>query len=79
MPGICGSLVKVCQSVDCTVACGVCGSSCNMRKLVEYAVALGISRALIKMEMYAEGKLCAKGEGLFVAVKEGHPAFHRWN
>ena len=36
-------------------------------------------RALIKMEMYAEGKLCAKGEGLFVAVKEGHPAFHRWN
>ncbi len=36
-------------------------------------------RASIKMEMYAEGKLCAKGEGLFVAVKDGHPAYHRWN
>ena len=22
---------------------------------------------------------CARGEGLFVAVKEGHPAYHRWN
>jgi len=26
----------------------------------------------------AGGKVCATGEGLFVAVKEGHPAFHRW-
>ena len=23
--------------------------------------------------------LCARGEGLFVAVKEGHPAYHRWS
>ncbi len=36
-------------------------------------------RAEVEMEMYAEGKLCAKGKGLFVAVKEGHPAYHRWN
>jgi len=36
-------------------------------------------RATITMELLAEGKVCATGEGLFVAVKEGHPAFHRWN
>lgn len=26
----------------------------------------------------AAGKVCATCTGLFVAVKEGHPAFHRW-
>lgn len=26
----------------------------------------------------AEGKVCATCTGLFVAVKEGHPAYHRW-
>ena len=36
-------------------------------------------RASISMEMFADDKLCAKGKGLFVAVKEGHPAYHRWN
>ncbi|HJM66805.1 MAG TPA: PaaI family thioesterase [Candidatus Thalassarchaeaceae archaeon] len=36
-------------------------------------------RASIRMEMHAEDVLCARGEGLFVAVKEGHPAYHRWN
>jgi acyl-CoA thioesterase FadM len=36
-------------------------------------------RAKIKMTLTAEGKVCATGEGLFVAVKEGHPAFHRWS
>ena len=36
-------------------------------------------RANVEMEMHAEGKLCAKGKGLFVAVKEGHPAYHRWS
>ena len=35
-------------------------------------------RADVEMELHAEGKLCAKGKGLFVAVTEGHPAFHRW-
>jgi hypothetical protein len=29
--------------------------------------------------MEANGKVCATGDGLFVAVKEGHPAYHRWN
>jgi len=36
-------------------------------------------RARITMELNVNGKLCAKGEGLFVSVKEGHPAFHRWH
>ncbi len=35
-------------------------------------------RALIQASLYSEDKLCATCEGLFVAVKEGHPAFHRW-
>ena len=36
-------------------------------------------RARVSMELYANEKLCAKGEGLFVSVKEGHPAYHRWH
>ena len=36
-------------------------------------------RAIVKMILMSEGKICATGEGLFVAVKEGHPAFHRWS
>ena len=36
-------------------------------------------RASVSMELFAGGKLCAKGKGLFVSVKEGHPAYHRWH
>lgn len=36
-------------------------------------------RAKVKMTLTADDKICATGEGLFVAVKEGHPAFHRWS
>ena len=36
-------------------------------------------RAKVKMELHADEKLCATGKGLFVAVKEGHPAYHRWS
>ena len=36
-------------------------------------------RARVSMELYANEKLCAKGEGLFVSVKEGHPAYDRWH
>ena len=42
-------------------------------------VELDGDRAKIEMELSAEGKVCAVGSGLFVAVKEGHPAYHRWN
>ena len=36
-------------------------------------------RAKIKMTLTADDKVCATGSGLFVAVKEGHPAYHRWS
>lgn len=36
-------------------------------------------RASIQAELTVNNKVCASCEGLFVAVKEGHPAFHRWN
>ncbi len=36
-------------------------------------------RASVRMALIADDKVCATGEGLFVAVKEGHPAFHRWS
>ena len=42
-------------------------------------VELGEDRATVKMELISDGNICAVGEGLFVAVKEGHPAYHRWN
>jgi acyl-coenzyme A thioesterase PaaI-like protein len=35
-------------------------------------------RALVEAELVAGGKVCATCRGLFVAVKEGHPAYHRW-
>jgi acyl-coenzyme A thioesterase PaaI-like protein len=35
-------------------------------------------RATIEGVLTAGGKACATCRGTFVAVKEGHPAFHRW-
>ncbi|MEE2747026.1 MAG: hotdog fold domain-containing protein [Candidatus Thermoplasmatota archaeon] len=37
------------------------------------------NRAEISMSLTADGEVCAQGDGLFVAVKEGHPAWHRWH
>jgi acyl-coenzyme A thioesterase PaaI-like protein len=34
--------------------------------------------ATIEAQIEASGKVTATCRGLFVAVKEGHPAFHRW-
>lgn len=36
-------------------------------------------RANVELTLEANGKICATGTGLFVAVKEGHPAYHRWS
>jgi len=33
----------------------------------------------VEMTLEADGKVCATGKGLFVAVQEGHPAYHRWS
>ncbi len=52
------------------------GSELHITSQVE---SLSEDRAEISMLLMAEGKLCATGKGLFVAVKEGHPAYHRWS
>ncbi len=36
------------------------------------------NRATVDGTLSANGKVCATCRGTFVAVKEGHPAFHRW-
>ena len=37
------------------------------------------NKVLVDLLLEANGKVCASGNGVFVAVKEGHPAYHRWN
>jgi acyl-coenzyme A thioesterase PaaI-like protein len=41
-------------------------------------VAAEADRATIEATMTAGGKVTAIGTGTFVAVKPGHPAYHRW-
>lgn len=45
-------------------------------KIVEFVKQ---DRAWVEGELWAGGKMTATCRGLFVAVKEGHPAFHRWS
>jgi acyl-coenzyme A thioesterase PaaI-like protein len=35
-------------------------------------------KAIVEAELVANEKVCATCRGTFVAVKEGHPAYHRW-
>ena len=35
-------------------------------------------RAIVEAELIAHGKVCATCRGTFVAVRPGHPAYHRW-
>lgn len=35
-------------------------------------------RAVVEAELIANEKVCATCRGTFIAVKEGHPAYHRW-
>jgi acyl-coenzyme A thioesterase PaaI-like protein len=35
-------------------------------------------RATVEATLEAAGTVCATGRGTFVAVKPGHPAYHRW-
>ena len=48
-------------------------------KLTSRVLALQEDRAEVIIELKANDKSCATGRGLFVAVKEGHPAYHRWH
>ena len=43
-----------------------------------WVVSSEADRAVIEATMTAGGKVTATGTGLFVAVKPGHPAYHRW-
>ena len=42
------------------------------------AIEVKADRATVEATISANGKVTATCRGLFVAVKEGHPAFHRW-
>ena len=41
-------------------------------------VEAGADRATVEATIEAGGKVTATCRGTFVAVREGHPAFHRW-
>lgn len=47
-------------------------------KLVARVVESTDSRAVVTGELIAHDKVCATCTGTFVAVKPGHPAYHRW-
>jgi acyl-coenzyme A thioesterase PaaI-like protein len=37
-----------------------------------------VDRAVVEAELISDGHVCATCRGTFVAVKLGHPAYHRW-
>jgi acyl-coenzyme A thioesterase PaaI-like protein len=43
-----------------------------------HVVESGADRAVVEATLEAAGKVCATCRGSFVAVKPGHPAYHRW-
>jgi len=47
-------------------------------KLVARTVESTADRAVVEGELIAHDKVTATCRGTFVAVKPGHPAFHRW-
>ena len=47
-------------------------------KLAAHVVEATDTSAIVEATLTAHGKTCATCRGTFIAVKEGHPAFHRW-
>ena len=47
-------------------------------KLIASVTESNEKKAVIHAELYAEEKITASCEGIFIAVTEGHPAFNRW-
>jgi acyl-coenzyme A thioesterase PaaI-like protein len=47
-------------------------------KLVARVTESTEDRATVEAELIAGDKVCATCKGLFVIVREGHPAYHRW-
>jgi acyl-coenzyme A thioesterase PaaI-like protein len=50
----------------------------NVIKIIGRVLESKEDRATITGELIAGGKVCATSKSIFVAVKEGHPAYHRW-
>lgn len=48
-------------------------------ELVAKAIDVQEDRVTVEAVLRAGGKDCATCKGLFVAVKPGHPAYHRWS
>jgi hypothetical protein len=46
--------------------------------LVARPVQTAEDRCTVDAELSCDGKVTATCRGVFVAVKEGHPAYHRW-
>ena len=46
--------------------------------LTARVVKSGSSSATVEGTLEVDGELCATCRGVFVAVKPGHPAYHRW-
>ena len=51
----------------------------NPLEITSKVVELLDDRVKVEIYLHDGDKLCASGEGMFVAVKEGHPAYHRWS
>jgi acyl-coenzyme A thioesterase PaaI-like protein len=47
-------------------------------RLVARASEVRTSSVVVDAELFAEGQLTASCRGVFVAVKDGHPAYRRW-
>ncbi len=47
-------------------------------RLRAHVVEAGADRVLVESSLEAGGKTTATCRGTFVAVKPGHPAYHRW-
>lgn len=47
-------------------------------EIVARPVEIGEDRAVVEAELIAGSAVCATSRGTFVAVKPGHPAYHRW-
>jgi len=47
-------------------------------EIVAHPVDVSDDRATIEAELRSGDQVCATSRGTFVAVKPGHPAYHRW-
>ena len=47
-------------------------------RLVSRVVESTDRKAVVEAELSSGGKVCATCRGTFIAVTEGHPAYHRW-